>query len=194
MVANALAQKPLWVFGYGSLLWNPGFAPAETVVAKLTGYHRSFCMWSIHHRGSEEDPGLVLALDVAADGLCDGVAFRVADDEAETVLAMLRERELISSAYYEDMVPLQLSDGREVSALGYIINQDHVQYCGDLTLERQAQVIAHAVGGRGPNTEYLYNTAAHLAQMGVRDADMEWLVVRVRALVAAKGEQKTLAN
>lgn len=187
MVAKDLAQRPLWVFGYGSLLWNPGFTPAESVVAQLSGYHRSFCMWSIHHRGSEDDPGLVLALDVSEGAECDGVAFRVADDEADSVLAMLRERELISSAYYEDMVELRLEDGREVLALAYIINQDHIQYCGDLTLERQAEVIAHAVGGRGPNTEYLYNTAAHLAQMGVSDADMEWLVSRVQELAPNQG-------
>ncbi len=178
-----MVATSLWVFGYGSLLWNPGFKPAESVVARLEGFHRSFCMWSIHHRGSEEAPGLVLALDVAPDAGCDGVAFRVEDAEADAVLAMLRERELISSAYYEDMVPLKLADGREVMALAYIINQDHVQYCGDLTLERQAQVIATAVGGRGPNTEYLFNTAAHLQQMGVDDPDMAWLVARVRALV-----------
>ncbi|WP_298360101.1 gamma-glutamylcyclotransferase [uncultured Litoreibacter sp.] len=184
MVAQPTLDKPLWVFAYGSLLWNPGFAPVESVTAQLTGYHRSFCMWSIHHRGSIDDPGLVLALDVADGASCDGVAFRVADDEAGTVLQMLRERELISSAYYEAMVPLTLSDGREVQALAYIINQDHVQYCGDLSLERQAEVIASSVGGRGPNTEYLYNTAAHLEQMGVHDPDMAWLVDRVRELAA----------
>lgn len=182
-----MVTKPLWVFGYGSLLWNPGFTPVETVTARLSGYHRSFCMWSIHHRGSEEDPGLVLALDVAEGATCDGVAFRVADEEADTVLAMLRERELISSAYYEDVLPLALSDGREVPALAYIINQDHVQYCGDLTLERQADVIASAVGGRGPNTEYLFNTAAHLVELGVTDPDMDWLVARVRELTSKAG-------
>lgn len=178
-----MVAQPLWVFGYGSLLWNPGFTPAEAVVAELTGYHRSFCMWSIHHRGSEDDPGLVLALDVAEGARCAGVAFRVADGKEDAVLAMLRERELISSAYYEATVDLALDDGRQVPALAYIINQDHVQYCGDLSLERQAQVIAHAVGGRGPNTEYLFNTAAHLAEMGVDDPDMVWLVGRVTALV-----------
>lgn len=182
-----MVTKPLWVFGYGSLLWNPGFTPAETVTARLTGYHRSFCMWSIHHRGSEEDPGLVLALDVSDGASCDGVAFRVADDEAESVLQMLRDRELISSAYYEDILPLEMSDGREVQALAYIINQDHVQYCGDLTLERQAEVIARSVGGRGPNTEYLYNTAAHLVELGVEDPDMDWLVTRVRELAGEAG-------
>ncbi|MCY4181101.1 MAG: gamma-glutamylcyclotransferase [Litoreibacter sp.] len=154
------------------------------MVAGLEGYHRSFCMWSIHHRGSEEDPGLVLALDVAEGAHCAGVAFRVADKERAEVLKMLRERELISSAYYEDIVSLRAEGGREIKALAYIINQDHVQYCGGISLERQAQVIAHAKGGRGPNTEYLYNTAAHLKEMGVEDADMEWLVARVRQLSA----------
>ncbi len=178
-----MVTKPLWVFGYGSLLWNPGFTPVETVTARLSGFHRSFCMWSIHHRGSEQDPGLVLALDIAEGAICDGVAFRVADEEADTVLEMLRERELISSAYYEDVLPLALSDGREVPALAYIINQDHVQYCGDLTL-KQAQIIARAVGGRGPNTEYLYNTADHLTELGIKDDDMAWLTQRVRALTA----------
>ncbi len=179
-----MVTQPLWVFGYGSLLWNPGFTPVETIPARLTGFHRSFCMWSIHHRGSEDEPGLVLALDVADRATCDGVAFRVADDEAENVLQMLRDRELISSAYYEDVVPLALEDGRNVQALAYIINQDHVQYCGDLSLERQAEVIARSVGGRGPNTEYLYNTASHLTQMGVADPDMDWLVTRVQELSA----------
>ncbi|MEM7471995.1 MAG: gamma-glutamylcyclotransferase [Pseudomonadota bacterium] len=183
MVADQDLPTPLWVFGYGSLLWDPGFSPAETVVAELSGFHRSFCMWSIHHRGSEQDPGLVLALDVAEGARCAGVAFRVDEAERDQVLAKLRERELISSAYYEDVVQLALADGRVEKALVYIINQDHVQYCGDLSLERQAEVIAHATGGRGHNTEYLYNTAAHLQQMGVKDADMEWLVARVQALV-----------
>jgi cation transport protein ChaC len=177
-----MVATPLWVFGYGSLLWNPGFTPAEQVRARLTGYRRSFCMWSIHHRGSEEDPGLVLALDVDPGASCEGIAFRVEDAEADGVLQMLRERELISSAYYEDFVALQLADGRRVEALAYIINQDHVQYCGGLGLDRQAEVIAHAVGGRGPNTEYLYNTEAHLREMGVEDDEMAWLVARVQQL------------
>lgn len=179
-----MVETPLWVFGYGSLLWNPGFEPAERVVARLEGYHRSFCMWSIHHRGTEDEPGLVLALDVAEGAVCDGIAFRVADGEEEAVLTELRERELISSAYYESYVPLALNDGRTVQALAYVVSQDHVQYCGGLSLERQAEVIARAVGGRGPNPEYLYNTAAHLAEMGVHDPDMVWLVDRVRVLKA----------
>lgn len=172
-----------WVFGYGSLLWDPGFTPVQTVKACLHDYHRSFCMLSIHHRGSEDDPGLVLALDKQHGGRCTGVAFQVADDDTDTVLAQLRERELISSAYYEDTVTLVTDTGNEIDALAYIINRDHVQYC-QFDLEKQAQMIAHARGGRGPNTEYLFNTSAHLDALNIKDADMTWLVRRVRALTA----------
>jgi len=170
----------LWVFGYGSLLWNPGFEPAEARTAILRDYHRSFCMLSIHHRGSEDDPGLVLALDAAKGGQCTGVAFRVQDAEEDRVLAELRERELISSAYVEHHVDLE-TDAGTIAALAYVIDPTHVQYC-QFDLEKQAQMIAHAVGGRGPNDEYLFNTAAHLDKMAIRDDDMTWLVQRVRAI------------
>ena len=170
----------MWVFGYGSLLWNPGFEPAEAVTATLSGYHRSFCMLSIHHRGTVEKPGLVLALD-ESESTCVGVAFRVAQTDETRVLAELRERELISSAYEEAHVPLFLTDGRDVQALAYVINRTHEQYC-QFGLERQAQMIARSVGGRGPNPEYLFNTAEHLVQMGIDDPDMAWLVQRVREL------------
>jgi len=170
----------MWVFGYGSLLWNPGFEPAEAVTATLSGYHRSFCMLSIHHRGTVEDPGLVLALD-ASDASCVGVAFRVAEAEEDRVLAELRARELISSAYLEARVPLVLEDGRDVEGLAYVIDRTHEQYC-QFDLETQAQMIARSVGGRGPNPEYLYNTAEHLVQMGINDPEMAWLVARVRDL------------
>lgn len=172
----------LWVFGYGSLLWNPGFEPAEQEIATLQGYERSFCMRSIHHRGSVEDPGLVLALDKAQDGLCDGVVFRVKPGEEVKVLGELRERELISSAYYEDHVMLGLEDGRRIEAVAYIIDPEHDQYC-HLDLETQAQIIARAVGGRGPNWEYLFNTNAHLNEVGLEDADLNWLSQRVKDLM-----------
>lgn len=170
-----------WVFGYGSLLWNPGFTPSRTMRARLHDYHRSFCMLSIHHRGTDEEPGLVLALDAVSGGQCTGVAFEIPEAEEATVLAALRERELVSSAYLEKTVTLVADDGTEITALAYVIDPDHVQYC-QFELEKQAQMIATAVGGRGPNTEYLYNTAAHLTEMGIRDADMEWLVTRVQAI------------
>ena len=174
----------LWVFGYASLLWNPGFPVAERVQARLYGYSRSFCMYSIHHRGTEETPGLVLALAEQEGACCDGLALRAAPGSEEETLAYLRERELISSAYLERNLEIDLHDGRRVTAVVYVINPDHVQYCGGMPLEEQANIIAHAVGGRGPNTEYLYNTAEHLAEIGLRDPDLEWLSQRVRSLTA----------
>lgn len=171
-----------WVFGYGSLLWNPGFEPAEKVRATLTGYHRSFCMLSIHHRGTDADPGLVLALD-EADTTCTGLAFLVKGDEEASVLAYLRERELVSSAYLEKNVILQTDDGRDVQALAYVINREHRQYC-QFSLEKQAQMIAAATGGRGPNDEYLFNTANLLSELKISDPDMDWLVTRVRQITA----------
>ena len=176
------ATGGLWVFGYGSLLWNPGFPHVETALAVLEGYHRSFCMRSIHHRGSEAEPGLVLALDAAPGARCHGIAFRVAPEAHADTLASLRERELISSAYFETILPVALADGRSVRAVSYVIDPDHVQYCGGLPLAEQAEIIAHAVGGRGPNREYLFNTADHLAELGIEDAELSWLARVVRAM------------
>ncbi|MCF1710512.1 gamma-glutamylcyclotransferase [Tabrizicola sp. J26] len=172
----------MWVFGYGSLIWNPGFPVAERQVARLDGWHRSFCMRSIHHRGTVEDPGLVLALDRAESAHCDGVAFLVSPGEEGGTLATLRERELISSAYLETSLPVTLRDGRQVEALVYVIDPHHEQYCGGLPLEEQAQIILRAAGGRGSNRDYLYSTAHHLAELGIADDDLTWLDVRVRKL------------
>lgn len=174
----------MWVFGYGSLLWNPGFDVQERVLATLPGYARSFCMRSVHHRGTHENPGLVLALDECPKSVCQGVALAVGTQEQDEVLAYLRERELISAAYLEKFLPVDLADGRRVEAVTYVIDPEHVQYCGGLGLEEQARIIARAVGGRGPNTEYLYNTAEHLSELGIHDEDLNWLSRRVRSLIA----------
>lgn len=183
----------MWVFGYGSLIWHPGFPVAEQRIARLPGWHRSFCMRSIHHRGSVESPGLVLALDRAEAAYCDGVAFRVAPGAEAQTLAELRERELISSAYLETTLTVTTGPGtigtgtsgpETIDCLAYVIDPAHVQYCGGLSLEEQAQIIAHAIGGRGPNRDYLWNTAAHLAELGIADPDLEWLSTRVRDLLS----------
>jgi len=172
----------LWVFGYGSLLWNPGFPIAERRIARLAGWHRSFCMRSIHHRGTEKAPGLVLALDRAEGAACNGVAFRVSPGDEGATLAMLRERELVSSAYLETTLPVETRLGA-VEALTYVIDPDHAQYCGGLELEEQARIIARADGGRGRNRDYLWSTADHLAELGIADPDLEWLAARVRSLI-----------
>lgn len=170
----------MWVFGYGSLMWNPGFPVVRRQVAVLHGWRRGFCMRSIHHRGTPDAMGLVLALDRDASARCHGVAFEVSPrDEADT-LATLRERELISSAYLETWLPVQMPSGTE-QALAYVVDPDHVQYC-NMTLEDQAQIIARAVGGRGSNRDYLTATALHLTELGIADDDLDWLVARVSGL------------
>jgi glutathione-specific gamma-glutamylcyclotransferase len=172
----------MWVFGYGSLIWNPAFPFAERGIARLDGWHRSFCMRSVHHRGTPEAMGLVLALDQITGAVCDGVAFRVTPGAEAETLQGLRDRELISSAYLETRLPVTLSHGAKVEALAYVVDPAHGQYCGGLTLEDQARIIARACGGRGTNRDYLNATAAHLKDLGIADPDLDWLVARVADL------------
>jgi glutathione-specific gamma-glutamylcyclotransferase len=171
----------LWVFGYGSLIWDPGFPVAERRIGRVTGWHRSFCMRSIHHRGTVENPGLVLALDQVEWQTCTGVVFRVAAGAETATIAALRERELVSSAYLETRLEVETSEG-VLEALAYVIDPDHAQYCR-LDLEEQARIIASATGGRGRNRDYLWSTTAHLADLGIADPDLEWLAARVRTLI-----------
>lgn len=175
-------QETLWVFGYGSLIWDPGFPVAERRIATLKDWHRSFCMRSIHHRGTVEEPGLVLALDQAPGAACAGVAFRVEAGAEAATIAALRERELISSAYLETVLEVETGEGK-VTALAYVIDPDHEQYCGGLPLDEQARIIAKAIGGRGPNRDYLWATVAHLTDLGISDPDLDWLGAEVRRLI-----------
>lgn len=181
-----MREQELWIFGYGSLMWQPEFAHDATEVATLTGYGRGFTMRSIHHRGTPEHPGLVLALDACNGARCTGLAFRVTPGAEAETMAGLRLRELVSYAYKEMTLPLSLAGGRIVQAITYVIDPNHVQYSGALTLSEQAQIIASAVGGRGPNRDYLMNTHRHLQELGIEDADISWLAARVGGL-APKG-------
>ena len=176
----------MWVFGYGSLLWNPGFAYQHHKLARLNGYRRSFCMSSIHHRGTKDAPGLVLALDKSESSACYGLAFYVRRKDEQDTLAYLRERELISSAYMEVFVELIDKEGVKETAIAYIIDQSHVQYCAGLPLEQQANIISSAVGERGPNAEYLFNTVAKLKSLDISDDELEWLEADVRRILDAK--------
>lgn len=175
--------EQMWVFGYGSLMWEPGFKPVERIPAKLAGWHRTFCMRSIHYRGTPERPGLVLALDRAEAAYCAGVAFAVAPDQQTDVRAYLHARELVSDAYLEMRLPVMLADGRQVTAITYVIDRDHNQYCSAYSIEEQAQIIARSRGQNGSNADYLWNTAAHLAELGLPDPELEWLAARVRDLL-----------
>lgn len=174
-------QTPLWVFGYGSLIWDPGFPVAESRVGRVAGWHRSFCMRSIHHRGTVEAPGLVLALDAAPGASCTGLALRVRPGVEDETLAALRARELVSSAYLERHLTVR-TDAGPVAALAYVIDPGHAQYCGGLPLEEQARIIASAAGGRGANRDYLLATVEHLSALGIADPDLDWLADAVRRL------------
>ena len=174
-------RNAIWVFAYGSLLWDPGFQPAESTRARLDGWRRSFCMWSMHFRGTEEMPGLVLALDADPAACCQGLALRVDPGEADEVLGGIRKRELISDAYQEKTLPLALEDGRQVQALAYVIRREHRQYaCVDQ--ETQARTIAQARGQRGPNFDYLANTTDQLDKLGIGDPELRMLLSRAKAL------------
>ena len=168
-----------WVFGYGSLMWRPGFPFTETVPAWLPGAHRALCVYSWVHRGTEREPGLVLGLD--RGGSCRGLAFRVAEENGESVISYLRERELVTSVYREARRPIRLGrpDGPETPAVAFLVDRRHPQYAGVLPLEVQLALVRHAVGRSGTNRDYVINTVAHLRQLNIRDADLEWLAERL---------------
>ena len=176
----------LWIFAYGSLIWDPGFAPADRVPATLTGYRRSFCMKSVSYRGTPLDPGLVLALDTQEGASCRGLALRVPGAQAAPVMGALRARELNTSAYREMTLAVTLDDGRQVAAVTYVIDPGHDQYCRH-DPATQAAIIARSIGQRGPNRDYLFNTAAHLHALGIPDPDLADLVARVRAMTGDPG-------
>lgn len=165
----------LWVFGYGSLIWKPGFEHLGAVKAVLPGYARRFCLDSVTYRGTPEYPGLVLALDEAPGAVCAGVAYRVGPDRAGEVRDYLRARELVTYSYLEAMLPVRLEDGRTAEALCFVIDKRHVQYRGGLTPEQQAEVIATARGPAGSNREYLERTVRSLAELGIRDEELDRL-------------------
>jgi cation transport protein ChaC len=180
-------DSDLWIFAYGSLMWRPGFAHAERRRATLAGYRRRFCMTSIHYRGTPERPGLVLALAPEPDGLCRGLAYRVPAPEAAEVHAYLRERELVSYAYREDVLDIELEGGPRVPALVYVSDPDHPQFLGGLDLDEQAAIIAAAEGPMGPNRDYLFRTAESLAALGLADPEIETLCALVRRRVTDRG-------
>ena len=177
--------QDLWVFGYGSLMWKPGFEFVEKRRAALPGYVRRFCLDSITYRGTPEYPGLVLALDEEPGDRCEGVAFRVAAAEREKVHKYLRDRELVTYSYLEKFLDLEIEGGIRAPALCYVMDRSHQQYRGGLSLQAQAQVIATAHGPAGSNIEYLMNTIKQLQAIGVEDPGM----TQIGSLVSEIGLQ-----
>lgn len=174
-----------WVFGYGSLMWRPGFEAEERRPATLNGRHRAFCIHSVHHRGTPERSGLVLGL--APGGSVRGAAYRVGEALWPAVYAYLREREQPTETYYEAWRTVRLDDGRRVAALVFLSDPRHPQWAGLTPLDDQARRIAGASGLSGRNIDYLRDLVEHLRALGVRDAGMEVLLAKVEALEAVEG-------
>jgi glutathione-specific gamma-glutamylcyclotransferase len=174
------ANDDLWVFGYGSLMWRPGFAHLERVPARLIGLHRALCVYSFVHRGTPEKPGLVLGLD--RGGACRGIAYRVAAAAREATVAYLREREQVTSVYLEATrrVALAGTPQRDVSALVYVVDRSHPQYAGRLDLERQVHLVRQGHGRSGANRDYVLSTVAEIEAQGCHDSNLHAIAERLK--------------
>jgi len=187
MLGAREAPREIWVFGYGSLIWNPAFEFVEQRVGQVHGFHRRFCLWTRLGRGSPASPGLMLGLEPG--GSCRGVAYRVAADAVQTELEILWRREMIGGAYRARWLPVRTPDG-PVCALAFTINRDYERYAGRLTETAMAEVIARASGQLGRCADYLFNTVTHLAALGIHDRPLERLRDQVaRHCAAAAPEQ-----
>ncbi|XHB99600.1 gamma-glutamylcyclotransferase [Nitratireductor sp. ac15] len=166
-----------WVFGYGSLMWRPGFAHVETCKARLYGYRRALCIYSHVHRGTPDRPGLVLGLD--RGGSCLGLAFRVPGELEGEVIGYLRERELVTNVYLERRVGIRLANGTSVTALTYVVDRRHGQYAGSLDIDHAVQQVRASIGQSGPNVDYVHNTVEHLKALDIRDYWLEAVAARL---------------
>jgi glutathione-specific gamma-glutamylcyclotransferase len=166
------ASERVWIFAYGSLMWRPGFAYAEAAPARLHGYHRSLCIYSIVHRGTPEQPGLVLGLD--RGGSCRGWAFRIEPPQEAEILAYLDGRELVTDVYKRKRLPVTVA-GRRLSAWGYVVRREHPQYAGQLAPERLLDLVRRSAGRSGHCRDYLLSTVGHLEAMGFVDGPLHAL-------------------
>jgi len=171
-------MNDFWVFGYGSLIWQPGFAHVETQKARVYGYRRALCIYSHVHRGTPARPGLVLGLD--RGGSCLGMAFRVPGELQDEVIAYLRERELVTHVYLERYLPVALGGGEVVRAVAYVVDRKHPQYAGSLAADDAAAHVSGAIGKAGPNEDYVFNTVEHLQALGIRDHWLEQVASRLK--------------
>lgn len=167
-------MQDFWVFGYGSLMWRPGFDIIGSSPATMHGVHRALCIYSWVHRGTQKRPGLVLGLD--AGGSCRGMAFKVAGSNRNDVIDYLRARELVTNVYLEVERPIKLDNGERADAVTYVVDPTHEQYAGRLPHEKLVAQIHGAVGQSGKNEEYILNTVTHLRELGIHDAGLEKLV------------------
>jgi cation transport protein ChaC len=185
-----VSEGDLWIFGYGSLMWDPGFAFEAAQPALLTGYHRSLCVLSIRNRGTADRPGLALGL--ARGGACRGMAFRVAADSVPAARAYLWQREMATDAYAPRLLSVRLlgeGGGRRVPALVFVSRSDHPQYCGDLLPEDAARLVAQGKGLFGTALDYLRETVRHLNACGVRDGPLHRILALAEQLAREEAQR-----
>lgn len=177
-------RDPLWVFGYGSLIWNPEFEFDRRVPARVYGYHRKLCLRSVRNRGTPECPGLVAGLD--RGGSCAGIAYRVPADSVRAQFARLWEREMFMGSYLPRWLHARRLDGHGgLTALAFVVRRDAPNYCGRLGEGEIIDVLARACGRYGTSLDYLLRTVAGLRAEGLADPHLERLARRVQRLLGA---------
>ncbi len=176
----ACAPRPgrIWVFGFGSLMWNPAFHYVERRTARIHGFHRQFCLWARAGRGSPERPGLMLSLEPG--GSCTGVAYRLARGSAATEMDVIWRREMFTMAYRPVWTAAHTARGME-PAIAFSANRGHERYVPGLKDATIARYLATGAGPMGRCCDYLFDTVVHLRQLGIRDRRLEALEARVRA-------------
>lgn len=172
-----LPRGDLWMFTYGSLMWDPGFRHVAAEPALLRGYHRTFCIHSSRYRGTVQAPGLVLGLDPG--GACKGIVYRIPAADKPVALEALWQREMRRGVYVPRLLPLTTPNGRR-RALAFVANRRHSGYAGRMAAEDIARIIAMCRGERGPNIDYLVHTLRHLDALGVHDHHLHQLLELVR--------------
>jgi cation transport protein ChaC len=178
-----LPKGDLWIFGYGSLMWSPGFSYKEKALARVHGYHRALCILSTRYRGTARKPGLVMGL--CRGGSCWGMAFRVEAERVRHALARLWQREMPRRVYAPRLLRVQLaSGGRGIRALAFLADPTHPAYVRELDLNGRARLVAQGIGQRGPCVDYIRNTLDHMHEVGVSDPHLEHVL---RAALALRG-------
>jgi cation transport protein ChaC len=172
-------QTDMWVFGYGSLMWKPGFPFVERQAAVARGVHRRLCVYSTRYRGTPEQPGLVLGL--VRGGSCQGIAFRVHARDVPATRAYLKDREQVTMVYHEVFRPVRLSDGRRIAALCYVVDETHRQFAGRLDREALLAFVRQGSGQMGSCRDYVANTVGELRRLGYDDRELSWLVRMLEA-------------
>ena len=189
------AGEDLWVFAYGSLMWNPGFVHDRRLDAWLQGWHRGFCVYSWRHRGTPEVPGAVVGLD--RGGACRGVAYRIPAAQVEPSLAYLWEREMVNGVYRPRILPIRSqrrAGPATLRALAFTVDRSHRQYCGRLPVQDLVTLVRQGVGQSGRATDYLSGLVGHLRDLGIHDHLLEDLAARVMSVEAGDAEAEAAAR